>query len=524
MSACCVSGCKNRHSSTSKLKFYRIPSGYRPFQANRRRLWLQAIQQVNGKTDELKGNVRICGAHFVSGEASMDHDSPDFVPSVFTCTKPSPKKKAKRFYGHRRRRRHKANAEKKEKTTPPRVDSAVDVQSPVSMETESELSEEIQTPSTPSVPKEGETLTEKAEAESGTKAIQSQTTASPNKTSQSFKVPVGISRLDKMNPVVLLKPLVVPAGGYRCELCNQNFTSVSQLVKHKQLHEEGRSFICEICGKRFTSQADFNEHQHDHTDEPSFPCNMCDRSFTTNHNLKRHKLLHVRDGRKCGRCGVLFCRRHNHFLFLPQPESVTESEQDSSLNELKSAGSNLMPEKGLRKNAEPSQTDDLDDNAQSTMTLKPILTTTPTPQNRGPLSKTHKAPPPASHKRIPVPVLPIPSSVPCSAPSVPSCSRNPDTSSQLRPPLPDYPATFIQPHLSQHPELPSSLKIFSPQFLTSALLEVERNYEYILSKPRDVQKDIVKEEECELPLSSPDEQSVEQVKKQRTAYDLEIVV
>lgn len=67
MSACCVSGCRNRHSSTSKLKFYRIPSGYRPFQANRRRLWLQAIQQVNGSTEEVRGNARICGAHFISG-------------------------------------------------------------------------------------------------------------------------------------------------------------------------------------------------------------------------------------------------------------------------------------------------------------------------------------------------------------------------------------------------------------------------------------------------------------------------
>lgn len=33
-----------------------------------------------------------------TGEASLDHDSPDFVPSVFTCgkPKPSPKKKGKR--------------------------------------------------------------------------------------------------------------------------------------------------------------------------------------------------------------------------------------------------------------------------------------------------------------------------------------------------------------------------------------------------------------------------------------------
>ncbi|XP_026189533.1 uncharacterized protein LOC113146323 isoform X2 [Mastacembelus armatus] len=140
MSACCLSGCKNRHSSTTKLKFYRIPSGYRPFQANRRRLWLQAIQAVNGSTDGLGGNARVCSAHFISGEASMDHDSPDFVPSVFTCSKPGPKprRKVKGFYSRRRRRRCKASAEKEEKST-------VGLQPSDLMETECEHSQEIQT-------------------------------------------------------------------------------------------------------------------------------------------------------------------------------------------------------------------------------------------------------------------------------------------------------------------------------------------------------------------------------------------
>ncbi|XP_040920610.1 zinc finger protein 652-B-like [Toxotes jaculatrix] len=523
MSACCVSGCKNRHSLNSKLKFYRIPSGYRPFQANRRRLWLQAIQQVNGSTEELKGNVRICGAHFISGEASMDHDSPDFVPSVFTCAAKSTKKNVKRFFGHRRRRRHpKANAEKEE--TPPTDSSPTDLQASVLMETE--LPEEIQTSSTLSVPKEGETLTKEAEAETGTK-----TTSDPNKTSESYKVPTGILKLHNTRPVVLLKRLVVPSGEYQCTLCNQNFISVSQLDKHKQLHEEEKSFICEKCGKHFTNQADFTEHQCDDIDEPSFQCNMCDRSFTTSHNLKRHKLLHVKDGRKCSRCGVLFCQRHGHVFFKLQDES----EQDSSNNELQNVDSDMMPENSLLVKSEQSHTDDLNDDAQNTGTVTPLLTATATaPPHPGPLSKTFKAPPPASHTRIlleiPVPVLLKPSLMldPPPPPPIPMHSGNPGTSSQHVPPMPNCSATFVQPSLPQHPELPPSLKLFSPQYLTSALLEVKRNYEYILSKPGDVKnkvkKEIVKEEPCELPLMSPGEQSVEKVKNERIAYDLEIVV
>ncbi|KAI4810702.1 hypothetical protein KUCAC02_013638 [Chaenocephalus aceratus] len=77
MSGCCVYGCMNRYS-TGGLKFYRIPRGPRPFQSNRRRLWLQAIKRVDWNEDIIK-NARVCSAHFISGEASLDSSSPDFM-------------------------------------------------------------------------------------------------------------------------------------------------------------------------------------------------------------------------------------------------------------------------------------------------------------------------------------------------------------------------------------------------------------------------------------------------------------
>lgn len=359
-----------------------------------------------------------------------------------------------------------------------------------------------------------------------TEAKTLQTTHSPNKTSPSFKLPAGIPQLWKMSPVVLLKRVVVPSRGYQCEQCNQNFTNVSQLITHKQQHEEEKSFPCEICGKCFTSQALFTEHQCVHADEPSFQCNMCDRSFTTSHNLKRHKLQHVRDGRKCGKCGVLFCRRHKHILFLPQ----TESEQDSFIAETQ----NVTPENNLPEELEPSQTADLVDDAQSSLTVTPQLTATgqtvvPATTTPGPLPKSHEAPLPASHTRV-LSEIPLPELIHYSVPPVPRCSGYQSTSFQFKPP-PIYPAAFIQPHPPLYPELPSSLQVFSPQSLTSALLEVRRNYEYIFSKEMEVRgkqekkkKEIVKEEQCETPLSAPDEQISEQHEKERTAYDLEIVL
>ncbi|XP_068567724.1 zinc finger protein 568-like [Cebidichthys violaceus] len=478
MSACCVSGCKNQ-SSTSKLKFYRLPSGSRPFQVNRRRLWLRAIQRVNRSTEELKGNARVCGAHFKSQEASMDHDSPDFVPSVFTCANQKPKKRVKSFHTMRRRTvKVEIEEEEEEETTPPRVDSPVDLQSSV-------LMEEIQTPSTPSVPQDGETLT--AEPETETTPVKSQTTSSPSKASPSFKAPAGIPELDKRIPILLLKHIYRPAGGYQCERCNQSFADVSQLMKHRKVHDEEISFICENCGHHFTSQADFTEHPCE--SEPSFACNVCDRSFATSPNLKRHKLLHVKDGRKCGLCGVLFCQLHNHVLFLPLAASITEYEEDSATARPRKAVGYLMPGNRVPVKPEP------DCDARSDVTVLP-----------GPLSKTPKTPS-ASRARISseihVPAFlkpPFASDLP---PPVPTVARRRRPSSPFKLPPPSSPASSALPRPPLHSELPPSLKLFSPLYLTSALLEVKRNYEYILSKPTGViNKNVVKEEQCQLPLDS----------------------
>ncbi|KAF3845921.1 hypothetical protein F7725_002999, partial [Dissostichus mawsoni] len=48
-------------------------------------MWLQAIKRVDWNEDIIK-NARVCSAHFISGEASLDSSSPDFVPSVFMYT------------------------------------------------------------------------------------------------------------------------------------------------------------------------------------------------------------------------------------------------------------------------------------------------------------------------------------------------------------------------------------------------------------------------------------------------------
>ncbi|KAK1897606.1 Reticulocyte-binding protein 2 like a [Dissostichus eleginoides] len=96
MSGCCVYGCTNRYS-TGGLKFYRIPRGPRPFQSNRRRLWLQAIKRVDWNEDIIK-NARVCSAHFISGEASLDSSSPDLC-HLCSCTQNKARTQMQRWTG-----------------------------------------------------------------------------------------------------------------------------------------------------------------------------------------------------------------------------------------------------------------------------------------------------------------------------------------------------------------------------------------------------------------------------------------
>ncbi|MEQ2302099.1 hypothetical protein AMECASPLE_002995 [Ameca splendens] len=685
MSFCCVSGCNNRYTPGASIRFYRIPGGSRQFQVNRRRLWIEAIQQANGSSSEIGADVRICGAHFVTGEASTDPDRPNFVPTLFTCTKQrqNPSTKAEWASGRQKRRQQKLygktktttttredaetentralrkdaetentralrkdaetentralrkdaetentralrkdaetentralrkdaetentralrkdaetentralrkdaetentralrkdaetentralrkdaetentralrkdaetentralrkdaetentralrkdaetentwalrkdaetentralrkDAETEKSPTQPASEYPSDHQSHPLMETGDELLPEIQTLLCTSVSKEEETEDKKiydkdqglTKSETKPETIKPENKSSLNITPLQQKPPGGMLKQDKMNPVVLLKPLVLPQGAYQVDLRNEAFTAVSP----KERREETDM-----------SQSGLTEPYLNTRDQPSFPCNLCDRTFTTSHYLKRHKLLHVRDVRKCLRCGALFCRRHNHVLFQTRTEPLPESEESSSGSEDELLDNNVSKEKDetskitkMVDHTLNTQTDTPPDSPA--LTSSPLLKTFPLTDIRKPLLVSVK---PAAVPSPPSPIFRLP--------------NNQGTLFRFKPLLSDSSPALIQPHLSQQPQLPSSLKIFSAQHLTSALLDVQRNYEYILSKPKKEVK--IKEEPEELVQIYPDEPPVKQVKLEKIAYDLEIVI
>ncbi|XP_014839306.1 PREDICTED: uncharacterized protein LOC106915882 [Poecilia mexicana] len=549
MPNCCVTGCHNRYYPGSTIRFYRVPSGNRQFQVQRRRLWIEAIQQANGSS-EIRADARICGVHFISGEASTDPDRPNFVPTLFTCSKlrQGPTRRAKwTSSACRRSQRQKSNVETKtittrrddeenedtttvrdnketEDTTTVRDDEEtedtttlteneditalrddeetekspsqsasecpMDHQSSALIETSDEPLPEMQTLP---VSKEEETEDEKihdkdqelTECEAEPETMETENKSSPSPSPQ--KLPGSVLKPDKMNPVVLIKPLVLPQGAYHVDL------SSSTAVSSKKQRED-------------VSQGGLTESSAN-KDQPSFPCNLCDRTFTTSHYLKRHKLLHVRDVRKCLRCGALFCRRHNHVLFQTRAEPLPESEESSSSSEDEPLDAEQEKTRRVTEKA---------DNALNVQTATPP--DSPALSN-SPILKTSSL----TDVSKPLLVSVKPAAVPSPPSPITKFPSNPGTVFQIKPLLSDTSPALIRPNLPQQPQLPPSLKIFSTQHLTSALLDVQRNYEYILSKPKNV---VVKfKEEPEEPVQiCPVKKPVKQVKLEKIAYDLEMVI
>lgn len=311
-----------------------------------------------------------------------------------------------------------------------------------------------------------------------------------------------LPQLKNLRPVVVLKPLVLPKEVYEREECDTAGACVSEPAEDEEQHEEQNSSD--------SSQADPPDPQQVSRVEPSYKCNMCDRTFTAIHHLKRHKILHLKDNRKCLRCGVLFCRRHNHFFFQPKlsiQKTETGSEDESSGSEEQNLDSNLNPEK-----MEPSQRTKTVDDTPPVTDKPPDPETLPKIIRKISFLNRHGL---MSVRPSPVPPPPTPMF---------TFIRNTVASLHLTSPVLSYPAVIVQPHNPKHPELPPSLKLFSPQYLTSALLDVQRNYEYILSKvPVSSNKTVIKEEEKPVVIC-PVEQPVKKTKTEKIAYDLEITL
>ncbi|XP_038568812.1 zinc finger protein ZFMSA12A-like isoform X2 [Micropterus salmoides] len=86
---------------------------------------------------------------------------------------------------------------------------------------------------------------------------------------------------------------------YNCRFCDQTFTGVTQLRIHQRTHTF-RSYQCDQCSKTYGSLTGLHSHRASHTSESRFLCPQCGKRFKTRDGLEGHLRTHT--GERPYRC------------------------------------------------------------------------------------------------------------------------------------------------------------------------------------------------------------------------------
>ena len=103
---------------------------------------------------------------------------------------------------------------------------------------------------------------------------------------------------------------------HSCEICNQSFSRISDLKRHKLRHTGEKLFACEHpdCGKTFNNKSQRNQHfrmVHEKS-KTKVECHVCGKKYASNSSLKVHMRNHVPNSEvyKCDECGSCFKTSH----------------------------------------------------------------------------------------------------------------------------------------------------------------------------------------------------------------------
>nr|XP_046258140.1 zinc finger protein 436-like [Scatophagus argus] len=352
--SCCVIGCRNRPGKSQDLHFYRIPSPKTPFDAKRRRLWLQAIKRTDWG-DEISPNWRLCSAHFISGKPSMDPNNPDFVPSLFTYWQievmKAPQEMA-RFY----RMRNRAIIKSSPDDTPSSLQAApgsctvqptADSRQPC---TNTQLVSKEVVPSLQpreikieQIPVLQETKVQehpqiKEEQEDQSISPHMEADASNNIEVRSFKSEPDMEADTSISAEV--RPKSEPTTDYELLPSSAAVTeNVNESVGDKLIESDGSSSplqsysievyvdleqppreekSCRFCGKRFKRDSHLIRHvSKSHKGNKAFKCLKCNKEFEQRHQLVLHVRIHT--GEKpfsCDFCGKMFSQNSSRIVHM----------------------------------------------------------------------------------------------------------------------------------------------------------------------------------------------------------------
>ena len=82
-------------------------------------------------------------------------------------------------------------------------------------------------------------------------------------------------------------------GKYKCDQCQNEYSTSSGLNYHKQTEHEGVKYACDQCDKQFTRQGSLAEHIKSKHEGIKYACEQCHYQATKQSNLTRHiKFVH----------------------------------------------------------------------------------------------------------------------------------------------------------------------------------------------------------------------------------------
>ncbi|EDS27131.1 conserved hypothetical protein [Culex quinquefasciatus] len=75
---------------------------------------------------------------------------------------------------------------------------------------------------------------------------------------------------------------------FRCETCDQGFTTQSSLNAHMKIHTGVRPHACVYCGKTFSRLFNMKDHMRRHLDDRSHACPICPKMFFNSRQVNNH--------------------------------------------------------------------------------------------------------------------------------------------------------------------------------------------------------------------------------------------
>ena len=104
----------------------------------------------------------------------------------------------------------------------------------------------------------------------------------------------------------LNRHMQVHSGNYRytCQVCLKGFMAKHHLDDHMKKHE-GKAHVCEYCYKPFQSSSQFQKHLREHTGQYPFHCATCNQGFHLRAKLEAHENQHRGKGFTCLNCNKI---------------------------------------------------------------------------------------------------------------------------------------------------------------------------------------------------------------------------